>query len=117
MPLWFWMPLSWHFCNVIMTGRWFTVTGVHSIPAMPSTKGWNKKGFARACPAQAVWTMPLWRAYGAYSKTEMYYLRHFKGYHELCEAVAAYINFYTNERYQKKLGCITPAEFLHSRDK
>ena len=77
-----------------MTGRWCTVTGAHSIPAMPSTKGWNKKGFARACPAQAVWTMPLWRAYGAYSKTEMYYLHHFKGYHELCEAVAAYINFY-----------------------
>ncbi len=50
-------------------------------------------------------------------KTEMYYLRHFEEYSELYEAIAAYINFYNNERYQKKLGCMTPAEFLQSRGK
>lgn len=50
-------------------------------------------------------------------KTEMYYLRHFDDYGELCEAVTAYINFYNNERFQKKLGCMTPIEFLQSRDK
>jgi len=50
-------------------------------------------------------------------KTEMYYLRHFNDYGELCEAIAAYINFYNNERFQKKLGCMTPIEFLQSRDK
>lgn len=50
-------------------------------------------------------------------KTEMYYLRHFEEYSELYEAIAAYINFYNNERYQKKLGGMTPAEFLRSRGK
>ena len=50
-------------------------------------------------------------------KTEMYYLRRFEEYDELCEAIAAYIKFYNNERYQKKLACMTPAEFLQSRDK
>lgn len=45
-------------------------------------------------------------------KTEMYYPRHFEEYGELCEAIVAYINFYNNERYQKKLGCMTPMEFL-----
>ncbi len=50
-------------------------------------------------------------------KTEMYYLRHFDEYDELCDAIAAYINFYNNERYQKNLGCMTPAEFLQSGNK
>ena len=50
-------------------------------------------------------------------KTEMYYLHHFDKYGELYEAIAAYINFYNKERYQKKLGCMTPAEFLQSTDK
>ena len=50
-------------------------------------------------------------------KTEMYYLCHFEEYGELCEAVAAYIKFYNNERYQKKLGYMTPAEFLQSPNK
>jgi len=49
-------------------------------------------------------------------KTEMYYLRHFDDYGELCETIAAYINFYNNERFQKRLGCMTPIEFLQSRD-
>ena len=50
-------------------------------------------------------------------KTEMYYLHHFEKYGELYEAIATYINFYNNERYQKKLGCMTPVEFLQSRAK
>ena len=50
-------------------------------------------------------------------KTEMYYPRHFEEYSELCEAIVAYINFYNNERYQKKLGCMTPMEFLAVRGK
>ncbi len=41
-------------------------------------------------------------------KTEMYYPHHFEEYSELYEAIAAYINFYNYERYQKKLGCMTP---------
>ena len=50
-------------------------------------------------------------------KTEMYYLHHFEKYDELYEAITAYINFYNNERYQRKLGCMTPVEFLQSRAK
>ena len=50
-------------------------------------------------------------------KTEMYYPCRFEEYGELCEAIAAYINFYNNERYQKNLGCMTPTEFLQSGDK
>lgn len=45
-------------------------------------------------------------------KSEMYYLHHFDEYSQLCEAVAAYIYFYNHERYQRKLGCMTPMEFL-----
>ena len=47
-------------------------------------------------------------------KTEMYYLRHFEEYGELYEAIAEYINFYNNERYQKRFGGMTPTEFLLS---
>lgn len=47
-------------------------------------------------------------------KSEMYYLHHFEEYSQLCEAVAAYIYFYNHERYQRKLGCMTPMEFLAS---
>ena len=45
-------------------------------------------------------------------KTEMYYLYHFEDYEALLEAICAYIDFYNNHRYQKKLGCMTPAEFI-----
>lgn len=49
-------------------------------------------------------------------KSEMYYLCHFDEYNQLCEAIAAYIYFYCNERYQKKLECMTPTEFLAAGD-
>ena len=45
-------------------------------------------------------------------KTEMYCLYHFEDYEALLEAICAYIDFYNNHRYQKKLGCMTPAEFI-----
>ena len=37
-------------------------------------------------------------------KTEMYYLYHFEDYETLRKAICAYIDFYNNDRYQKKLG-------------
>ena len=45
-------------------------------------------------------------------KTEMYYLYHFEDYETLRKTICAYIDFYNNDRYQKKLGCMTPAEFI-----
>ena len=45
-------------------------------------------------------------------KTEMYYLYHFEDYETLQKTICAYIDFYNNDRYQKKLGCMTPAEFI-----
>ena len=45
-------------------------------------------------------------------KTEMYYLYHFGDYETLREAICAYIDFYNNDRYQKKLDCMTPAQFI-----
>ena len=50
-------------------------------------------------------------------KSEMYYLRHFDDYDTLCAAISEYINFYNNYRYQKNLGCMTPAEFIQCKDK
>ena len=50
-------------------------------------------------------------------KTEMYYLHHFDDYETLREAICAYIDFYNNYRYQKNLGCMTPAEFLSASAK
>ena len=50
-------------------------------------------------------------------KSEMYYLRHFDDYDELCTAVSEYIDFYNNHRYQKNLGCMTPLEFIQSLHK
>lgn len=67
-------------------------------------------------PGQCLDNAPM-KGFWGILKTEMYYLRHFEKYGELYEAVAAYINFYNNERYQKKVGCMTPVEFLQSRDK
>ena len=49
-------------------------------------------------------------------KSEMYYLHHFDEYSQLYEAVAAYIYFYSHERYQKRLKCMTPVEFLAAGD-
>ena len=50
-------------------------------------------------------------------KSEMYYLRHFDDYDTLCAAISEYIDFYNNYRYQKNLGCMTPAEFIQCKDK
>ncbi len=47
-------------------------------------------------------------------KTEMYYPYHFEDYESLCKAICAYIDFYNHDRYQKNLGCMTPAEFIAS---
>ena len=47
-------------------------------------------------------------------KSEMYYPNRFDDYDSLYEAVSEYINFYNHGRYQKKLGCMTPAEFILS---
>ena len=40
------------------------------------------------------------------------YLYHFADYETLRKTICAYIDFYNNDRYQKKLGCMTPAEFI-----
>lgn len=48
-------------------------------------------------------------------KSEMYYLHHFNEYSQLCQAVSKYIHFYNCKRYQKKLGCMTPMEFLAAK--
>lgn len=50
-------------------------------------------------------------------KAEMYYLYHFGGFDQLCGAIAAYIHFYNYERYQKRLGCMTPMEFLAAENR
>ena len=43
-------------------------------------------------------------------KTEMYYLYHFEDHETLREAICAYIDFYNNDRCQKKIGCMTPSD-------
>lgn len=53
-------------------------------------------------PMEAFWGM---------LKSEMYYLKKFATYEELCEAIKEYINYYNNERYQKRLKCMTPVEY------
>ncbi len=44
-------------------------------------------------------------------KTEMYYLNKFDTYEELKERIEKYIYYYNNNRYQEKLGCLSPMEF------
>ena len=44
-------------------------------------------------------------------KTEMYYLNKFSTYVELKEAIEKYIYYYNNNRYQEKLGCLSPMEY------
>ena len=44
-------------------------------------------------------------------KTEMYYLNKFSTYEELKEAIEKYIYYYNNNRYQEKLGCLSPMEY------
>jgi putative transposase len=44
-------------------------------------------------------------------KSEMYYLIKFNTFVELEETVIEYINYYNNQRYQKRLKCMTPIEY------
>ena len=44
-------------------------------------------------------------------KTEMYYLNKFSTYEGLKEAIEKYIYYYNNNRYQEKLGCLSPMEY------
>jgi transposase InsO family protein len=53
-------------------------------------------------PMEAFWGM---------LKSEMYYLRKFSTFDELKEEVIEYINYYNNQRYQKRLNCMTPLEY------
>ena len=53
-------------------------------------------------PMEAFWGM---------LKSEMYYLRKFKDYDSLTNAIEKYIHYYNNHRYQKRLKCMTPAEY------
>ena len=53
-------------------------------------------------PMEAFWGM---------LKSEMYYLRRFDSYEALVRAVADYIHFYNNRRFQECLGGLAPAEY------
>lgn len=55
-------------------------------------------------PMEAFWGM---------LKSEMYYLRKFNTYSELEVAVTEYIEYYNNQRYQKRLKCMTPIEYRY----
>ena len=44
-------------------------------------------------------------------KLEMYYRRKFRSRQELVQAIEDYINYYTYERPQRRLGILTPSEF------
>ena len=44
-------------------------------------------------------------------KAEMYYLRRFDSYEALVQAVADYITFYNNHRFQERLDGLAPAEY------
>lgn len=53
-------------------------------------------------PMEAFWGM---------LKSEMYYLKKFNSYKELETAITDYIDYYNNQRYQKRLKCMTPLEY------
>lgn len=44
-------------------------------------------------------------------KSEMYYLHKFNDYESLKKAIEEYIDYYNNQRYQKRLNCMTPLEY------
>lgn len=44
-------------------------------------------------------------------KSEMYHLQKFDDYESLKFAIEEYINYYNNQRYQKRLNCMTPLEY------
>ncbi len=45
-------------------------------------------------------------------KSEMYYLRKFNDHRSLKTAVEHYIDFYNHRRYQKRLKCMAPMEYI-----
>ncbi|MFL0198848.1 IS3 family transposase [Clostridium sp. WILCCON 0269] len=44
-------------------------------------------------------------------KREMYYTRKYQTKEELIKAIDSYMNYYTNQRPQRKLGVLTPMEY------
>lgn len=56
-------------------------------------------------PMEAFWGM---------LKSEMYNLKKFNTYTELEQAIIDYIDYYNNNRYQKRLNCMTPLEYRNS---
>lgn len=44
-------------------------------------------------------------------KREMYYTRNYQTKEELINAIDIYMNYYTNQRPQRKLGVLTPMEY------
>lgn len=45
-------------------------------------------------------------------KSEMYYLHKFNDFESLTKAIEEYIDYYNTRRYQKRLNCMTPIEYL-----
>jgi transposase InsO family protein len=50
-------------------------------------------------------------------KAEMFYEKKFKSLEELKEKIKEYIEFYNNQRFQKKLKCMAPLEFRNHASK
>jgi transposase InsO family protein len=48
-------------------------------------------------------------------KSEVMYLHSFKTDEEVIDAINRYINFYNFERFQKKLGNLSPVEYRNSK--
>ncbi|WP_169922801.1 IS3 family transposase [Ezakiella peruensis] len=44
-------------------------------------------------------------------KAEMFYGKEFNSLEELKERIMNYIEFYNNERFQKRLNCMAPLEY------
>ncbi|WP_425432824.1 IS3 family transposase [Ezakiella peruensis] len=44
-------------------------------------------------------------------KTEMFYGKEFNSLEELKDRIINYIEFYNNERFQKRLNCMAPLEY------
>lgn len=50
-------------------------------------------------------------------KTEMFYGKKFKKLEDLKEKIVEYIEFYNEERFQKRLGCMAPLEYRNHASK
>ena len=44
-------------------------------------------------------------------KSETHYLKKFNSYNELCKAIVDYIYYYNNQRYLKRLNCMSPLRY------